>query len=301
MYVQELVDKYLASRAFINLSRNTQMTYRVSIRKSGILDKRIEDITFEFTDELYADIARQRGPAAANMTVTVFKKIWFWGYRREYTVTNPWWKMDTDAPVPRDVVWTAEQIDTFIKTAMDKGKPHIALLVTMCYYLSQRPSDILALQWRSYKDGWLTIMQSKTSQIVSLPVPEPLKSMLDGLPYKDKYIVTRDHMGEHVSYSSAAHSFKRLRKQAGLPENLTMRDLRRTGLTELGEYGLTEDQIRSISGHKSRAVLNTYVRIRDKIAEGAIKQRFGDATGNIYNDPFYKDGQTEFKFRPRKD
>lgn len=44
----------------------------------------------------------------------------------------------------------------------------------------------------------------------------------------------------------------RIADQAGIPAGLTFMDLRRSGLTELGDgTGATDDEIRSVSGHKA--------------------------------------------------
>ena len=66
-----------------------------------------------------------------------------------------------------------------------------------------------------------------------------------------------------------------IRDQAGLPKELKISDLRRTGATEMAESGCTEDELRSVTGHQSRDVLSIYVRPTDKLAEKGIEKRFG--------------------------
>ena len=51
-------------------------------------------------------------------------------------------------------------------------------------------------------------------------------------------------------------------------------DLRRTGATELGEANCTEDEIRAITGHKSRQVVSTYVKTSLRMATTAQRKRF---------------------------
>lgn len=41
-----------------------------------------------------------------------------------------------------------------------------------------------------------------------------------------------------------------------------MRDLGRTGATEMAEAGCTEDELRSVKGHQSRDVLSMYVQLK---------------------------------------
>jgi len=55
-----------------------------------------------------------------------------------------------------------------------------------------------------------------------------------------------------------------------------MADLRRTGATEMAESGCTEDQLRAVTGHKSRVILETYVRPTRRMARAGMNKRFGD-------------------------
>ena len=60
-----------------------------------------------------------------------------------------------------------------------------------------------------------------------------------------------------------------------LPERLKMKFLRHSGATELAENGATEDQIAAVTGHKSRQMLNIYVKKTKKLASSAQNLRFG--------------------------
>ena len=68
--------------------------------------------------------------------------------------------------------------------------------------------------------------------------------------------------------------FAKVRKHSGIPTTLQLRDLRRTGATEMAESGCTEDELMSVTGHKDRAVVSTYVRKTPKLAAHAISKRF---------------------------
>ncbi len=61
---------------------------------------------------------------------------------------------------------------------------------------------------------------------------------------------------------------------ASLPSNLQMRDLRRTGATEMAEAGATNAEMRSVTGHKTMDVLSIYVRTTQAQASSAVNKRF---------------------------
>ena len=50
--------------------------------------------------------------------------------------------------------------------------------------------------------------------------------------------------------------------------------LRRSGATEMGETGCTEDETAAITGHRSREMLNIYVNPTQKIADSGMSKRF---------------------------
>jgi integrase len=65
------------------------------------------------------------------------------------------------------------------------------------------------------------------------------------------------------------HTFAEIRTAAGLSDDLRYRDLRRTFATALGAAGCTDDEIRSLTGHKTRSVVAVYVRPDDRFAKGS--------------------------------
>ena len=66
----------------------------------------------------------------------------------------------------------------------------------------------------------------------------------------------------------------KIRKQCMLPDKLKMKFLRHSGATVLGENGATEDQISAVTGHKSRQMLNIYVKKTKRLASSAQQLRF---------------------------
>ena len=65
---------------------------------------------------------------------------------------------------------------------------------------------------------------------------------------------------------------RRVREAAGLPKHLRIGDLRRTGTTRLANNNCTEDELMSVTGHKSREVVSVYVKRSKEMAQNAILQ-----------------------------
>jgi len=58
-----------------------------------------------------------------------------------------------------------------------------------------------------------------------------------------------------------------------LPAEYEARDMRRAGMDETGDAGATDNELRSLSGHKSRNVVHVYVKPNRKKAANALAKR----------------------------
>ncbi len=68
--------------------------------------------------------------------------------------------------------------------------------------------------------------------------------------------------------------------------DVQFRDLRRTLATALGAAGCTDDQIRAITGHKTRSVVAVYVRPDTHVCKGgneAAKTGTAEQELNVFN------------------
>jgi integrase len=70
-------------------------------------------------------------------------------------------------------------------------------------------------------------------------------------------------------------AFNRIRRAAGLPDDLWFEDLRRTAVVQLAEAGLTESEIAAFTGHSPTSVaqmMKIYRPTNIKMAEhGMVK------------------------------
>ena len=62
------------------------------------------------------------------------------------------------------------------------------------------------------------------------------------------------------------------RALAGLPKHVTLAACRHGGMTELGDAGLTEPQIMSLSAHETPAAARVYVKRTEAPARGGRAQ-----------------------------
>ena len=286
--VLSLVSAYKRTNAWSSLSVNTKRTYNQIL--TGVYpvvlgggskpfgDLVAVNVTPMMAEKLYEHLKKSVSEHRANHTIKVLRRIWGIGKRKQVVRNNPFREMGLRNLPERVVLWEQEQVFAFIDKADEMGLHSIGTLVLLCYDLCQRPGDMRQITWAAYDGEEFDLVQEKTKVRVTIPVSPRLQARLDPIRGKDSaLIVWKSDITDEAGYDRYAiyKAVARIRRAAGLPDHLQARDLRRTGATEMAEAGVTEDQLRSVTGHRSRNILNTYVRPTRKLAASAMAKRFG--------------------------
>jgi integrase len=295
--VNGLVAAYKDTTNWNRLSVNSKNTYQQLI--DYVVNTRIgrsnitfgqtmhHNITVKVAEALHKQLCQDVSEHRANHVCKVLRRVWFVGFRLGLTRSNPFSKMGLATLPSRDVRWEKEHIDIFVKKADEMEMWSIGTLALMCYDLCQRIGDMRQMRWGQYDlqgDGFFDFVQEKSrtvrkpqGNLVSVPVMnEELKARLDSLTRggKDDFIILNERTGRPYTrwaYKTVAE----VREAAGLPKELKISDLRRTGATEAGEAGLTEDEIMALTGHTSREVVSVYVKKTRRMASTAARKRHG--------------------------
>jgi hypothetical protein len=295
--VNGLIAAYKNTSNWDRLSVNSKNTYQQLI--DSVVNTRIgrsnisfgqtlhHNITVKVVESLHKQLCNDVSEHRANHVCKVLRRVWFVGFRLGLTRSNPFSKMGLATLPSRDVRWEKEHIDIFVAKADEMNLWSIGTLALMCYDLCQRIGDMRQIRWGNYDlqdDGFFDFVQEKSrtvrkpqGNLVSVPVENArLKKRLDSLTRggKDDFIILNERTGRPYTrwaYKTVAE----VRKAAGLPEELKISDLRRTGATEAGEAGLTEDEIMALTGHTSREVVSVYVKKTRRMAATAARKRHG--------------------------
>lgn len=288
-----LINFYKTTYEWQKLAENSKIHYNLLFRTAtefsvgnanktfGELDA--QSITATKADALYTQILKAFSPHRAVHVVKVLRKVWNEGFRHDRVRANPFSNMRIPDLPARTVLWEPEQVHTLISKADEMGFPSIGTLTLLCYDLCSRPGDMRQLTWGSYDGIYMEYIQEKTKTRLSvLTSPRlnarlgPLKdSAIGGEKAPEDHIIIAETTGKPYTKDHLVKCFARIRRQAGLPTHLQLRDLRRTGATEMAESGCTEDELRAVTGHQSREILATYVRPTTKLATSAVNKRFG--------------------------
>ena len=293
----DVLQEYYKSADFTRLGYRTQYDYRYCM--NAMLDTVVDraKIGQMYFNTLSAPRAQkaydqwlERGTSFANHTQAVASKVFNWAIQRGFTETNPFSKLSKKPYKPRKVVWSRDDINLFLETAYSRFRwRSVGLIVQMAYEWCQRLGDMRTLTWDNLDldVGVLYLEQSKRRAKVEIPISDDLLAMLKqqkaDVGYQP-YVapVCHDEKISHRCYDKMEFNSigRDIRKTAGLPKELQLMDMRRTGTTEMVEAGVPLTNVMMVTGHASPASLKPYIKNTLAGARVAIDARQNYLTGS---------------------
>ena len=215
---------------------------------------------------------------------------------------NPFTKMDLEYEAkPTRPVSHAELIK-FVQAADKLGESSIGTAAMIAFYWLQREGDILTrLGWTHYRPvdapNIVRIFHHKTRKLVDLPLFDDdgttlwpdLMARLDASDKRGTLIVTRDKLDRrrkvHLPWREDyfRHRVATIRSDAGIDPAAKFMGLRHGGNTEGADAGLTDAQLRALSGHKTANMTVIYARETMKQRRAGARKRLEARTkgGNL--------------------
>lgn len=201
-------------------------------------------------------------------------------------------------------VWTSEQVNHFLKHARND---RLFVLFHLAFTTGLRQGELLGLRWKDVdlengiirvtqtlrrksglKNGGKTYSATRTVTLLKETIPILKKhrarvlreKLRGGEDYKDNDLVICTSKGTPVSPRNALRSFKRLTKNAGLPE-IRFHDIRHTHATLLLLAEVNPKIVAERLGHSKVSItLDTYSHVLPNMQKGVA-----DKLSNIiYND-----------------
>jgi len=283
--VDGLLSYYMTTRHYGELAESTRTNYRslmrtiskVRLGQSNTLFGQMlySNIDPKHADAFYDHLRKDGSPTRAVDAVKVCRKAWNVAMRGGLVRSNPWTKMNITKPAPRIVLWEPEEVERFISTADEMGEWSMGTVAMLCYHLCQRPGDMRQLRWKHFTGEDFDFVQAKTGERVEVMASPQLLQRIGKPRHPEICIAPANFDGDPISNSAFYAKYRRILSRSGLPQHLQARDWRRTGATEMAEAGCTEDELRSVTGHRSRGILNIYVRPTKKLSRAGMMKRFG--------------------------
>jgi Phage integrase family len=290
-----MVEVYKSSPRYTALPLRTRRSYDSVLRL--VSDYKLKDgrsfgsvslrsVTPGAADRLFAKIKERPDGGARERTAVLAMRICqrAWNVARRdqpkaVPAANPFEKMGLSYKARPTRPFTLTELARFIEAADAEGDGSIGTAAMIAYYWLQREADILSrLSWTSYRPSEnpniVRIFHHKTQELIDLPLfdedgtalwPE-LMARLDSTFRQGTLIVTRDRpdprRGVHLPWTEDyfRHRVAKIRAKAGIDPEAKFMGLRHGGNTEGADAGLTDAQLRALSGHRTANMTVIYAR-----------------------------------------
>ncbi|WP_118133723.1 tyrosine-type recombinase/integrase [Oceanicella sp. SM1341] len=273
--IAALIRSYSLSLKFERLATSTQKEYRRILTKledrfgtmpiAALASPKVRRIFLDYHEE----IGREH-PREADNRMTLLQVVFNYAISRGELRDNPIVGLERLHRADRaEFVWTERDVTGFMKDA--PAELQQALVLAIC--TGQRYGDLIRLRWADYDGNAITLRQRKTGARVNVRCLPTLRAMLDGMPKRGPFILTRPDgrpWFTEKNDKALSKAWREHARAAGITE-LHFHDLRGTAVTTMNEAGLTPQQIASVTGHTFKSVLTILERY------SARTQRLSDA------------------------
>lgn len=247
----------------------------------------VADLLYEALEKPVEEGGRKRTRSAVKAMV-VARRAWNVAYRKEPKIVpsiNPFSKMELKYKAEETRRVRYEELLRLVDVADARGQASIGTAMMISFFWLMREEDVLKrLTWSHYRPAdepdIVKVFHHKTRQLVDVPLydeeglplwPELMKR-LDTSPRYGPVITTREKLDRdrkvHLPWGKDyfRHQVAEIRKAAGLPREVKFLGLRHGGNTEAADAGLSDAQMRALSGHLTNTALLRY-------AQGTLHQR----------------------------
>ena len=288
--VKQLVDEYYKSSDYSMLAYKTKVDYsncldrmlNTKVNKNFICTTKADKLTGAMARQSY-EVWLKHGIYMANHIVASSRKVYSFGMEMGYVEYNPFSTFKCKVNKPRKIVWTRDQITTLLDFCYSDFKYRsIGLIVQMSYEWCQRVGDMRLLKFENidFNNKVLNLEQSKRGASVSLPISDNLFEMLQEQKRDYDFQEYVAPVPKAIKSSYNPYTLHRLSivarkaiKLCGLPDELRIADLSRTGTTEMVEAGVSMGQIMSVTGHANPQSVKPYMKNTLDSAKNALTTR----------------------------
>ena len=269
-----LVGKYKTDTRYTELAPSTQKLYGWMLPSllEVFGDIPLRSITRVSARAFYDTFSQKK--RMAHQLISTARLIMNFGIDIGQLEFNPFENMRISKGSKRSQVWSAEQITNAISEAEKLGWPSVGLAIRLAMDIGQRPGDVRSMTWGSYDGTMLKLRQSKTGEWVEVPVLPDLKKCLDmHRRGDDKHLLVNESTGQPYRKELLQERVRTAMRNAGISDDLQLRDLRRTAVVRMAVAGSTNAEIAAITGHSinnTAQILEVYLPRNSAMAKNAM-------------------------------
>lgn len=266
----DLITRYYKSPAFTDLKASTQGTYRGELERfrSKYGTRQVATMTARNVAKLMESMGETK--SAANNLKKRLSQLF------DYAILLGLRKDNPAKPVRGFRIknggfktWQEEQIEAF-EAAHPLGTP-ARLAFDLALYTAQRRSDVRGMGPQHIEDGKIRVKQLKTGKTLMIPIHPKLAASIAATKTGHLAFIVSER-GAPYTKESFGNWFGDHCRKAGL-KGYSLHGLRKAASRRMAEVGLSNQLIKSITGHTSDTEVARYTRDaeQERMAELAMQ------------------------------
>ena len=268
MNIDRLIKEYWKSPNYKALSEKSRQIYDSYFHRIADHFREKDVATIKRSDVIklvneYAD-----RPAAANMVLSVSSVLFSFA-------------MDIDA-IPHNPAARVRKLKTGsherwfpkeVASAISVNDRIVSVAVALAWYTGQREGDILGFQWKDIKNGYISVIQSKTNVEIAIKLHPDLLTILNAVrgDEPEHYFIVSGQ--KPIKDQAFRGRFKRAMDKLGIYK--TFHGIRKGVASDLAENGRSTKEIAALLGHKTTRMADYYAK------EASEKKMAASAVNNL--------------------
>ncbi|MCP4305247.1 MAG: tyrosine-type recombinase/integrase [bacterium] len=260
--VSALVVAYYRSPEFLGLARTTQATYRGIIERFRLEhgDKRVAKIERQHIKAIVG--AKAETPAAANNLLRMIRMLMVFAVDIGMRADDPAARLKGFRKTREGFhTWTEDEIAAFEARHPIGTRARLALALLL--FTGQRRSDVVRMGWQHVEGDRIRVRQQKTGAVLSIPIHPVLRAILDQTPRKHLTFLTTS-FGKPYTPAGFGNWFRE-QCDAALLEQCSAHGLRKAISRRLAEASATNQEIKSVTGHRTDKEVSRYTAAADQV------------------------------------
>ncbi|MEO3415723.1 tyrosine-type recombinase/integrase [Roseovarius sp. CAU 1744] len=289
--VEWLIEQYLSSLRFQNLSDSRKRTIRLEL---DWLRREAGKYHFERLEvrHIEALMAKKKGPTAANTVKKNMSMLFnFAAKKLSYTGPNPARYAERMKTNPDGFhTWTDAEVNRFLERHGPGTKARLVMLLALNTGMARQ--DLAKFGHQHVKAGRIIYRRNKTKVAADLPILPELAEELRHVPKDRMLFITQDNNDKPYAVASLGNWFRDRCTEANVPGSL--HGLRKAGATRLANAGATEWEIASFLAHSdtTQAAVYTKKANRARLTDSGFAKLEAGKVSNLSEKLDKKGGKT---------
>lgn len=267
----DLIARFYRSSVWTDLKATTQGTYRGELERFRAIygDRSAVTMDAQNIDRLMAKMAGT--PSAANNLKKRLSQLFDFAILLKWRTDNPAKAVRSRKTKSKGYrTWQEAQIAAF-EARWPVGTMQ-RLAFDLALYTAQRRSDVRLMGPQHVKEGRISVQQLKTGKRLRIPIHPKLRASIEATASGHLAYIIGPRGAPYSTNNSFGMWFMRACREAGI-EGYAMHGLRKAASRRMAEMGLSNQLIKSITGHSSDAEVARYTREaeQERMADEAVR------------------------------